>query len=53
VRIKIATLSDGTVANAAPEFEDCKRLAQENNIPLKQVMQAALLAYEMNQRAVR
>jgi hypothetical protein len=52
VRIKIATLSDGTVANAAPEFEDCKRLAQENNIPLKQVMQAAVLAYEMNQGAV-
>jgi uncharacterized protein (DUF111 family) len=52
VRIKIATLSDGTIANAAPEFEDCKQLAQENNIPLKQVLQAALRAYEMNQRAV-
>ena len=52
VRIKVAKLNDGTVANAAPEFEDCKQLAQENNIPLKQVMQAALRAYEMNQRAV-
>jgi hypothetical protein len=50
VRIKIAKLSDGTVANAAPEFEDCKQLAQESNIPLKQVMQAALRAYETNQQ---
>ena len=34
-----------TVAiNAAPEYEDCKRLAQEKNTPLKVVYEAAAFA---------
>lgn len=40
VRIKIA----GTTA--APEFEDCRTLASETGLPLKQIMSAALAAYE-------
>jgi hypothetical protein len=45
VRIKIARLTSGDVANASPEFEDCRALAVAHNIPLKQVMSAAMLAY--------
>ena len=31
--------------NSAPEFEDCRAIAEEHSIPLKQVMQAAMMAY--------
>ena len=44
VRIKVAALN-GETANAAPEYEDCRRIARENKIPLKQVMQQAMLAF--------
>jgi hypothetical protein len=45
VRIKIACLPNGTIANAAPEYEDCRRLATEHSVPLKQVMEEAMRAY--------
>jgi pyridinium-3,5-bisthiocarboxylic acid mononucleotide nickel chelatase len=44
VRMKIANLN-GTIANAAPEYEDCRRVAAEHRVPLKQVMQEAMRAY--------
>jgi uncharacterized protein (DUF111 family) len=44
VRIKVAK-HDGKVLNAAPEYEDCQRLATEKSVPLKQVILAAQLAY--------
>ncbi len=44
VRIKIASLGDEEV-HAAPEFEDCRRIAAANQIPLKQVIESALAAY--------
>jgi len=44
VRIKVARL-DGEIVNAAPEFEDCRRLADEKSAPLKDVMLAAQAAY--------
>jgi uncharacterized protein (TIGR00299 family) protein len=44
VRMKLANLN-GTVANFAPEYEDCRRIAAERGIPLKQVMQEAMRAY--------
>ena len=43
VRVKIA--QSGA---AAPEYEDCRQLATEKNIPLKQVMAEATLAYLKN-----
>jgi hypothetical protein len=43
VRVKIAHGPDGRV-NAAPEYEDCKRLAQESSTPLKVVYEAAVFA---------
>ena len=45
VRIKVASEA-GEVRNFAPEFDDCRRLAQENNVPLKQVWHAASFAYQ-------
>jgi len=44
VRMKVANLN-GTVANYAPEYEDCRRIATERQIPLKQVMQEATRVY--------
>ena len=44
VRIKLAHLR-GEETNAAPEFEDCRLLAEEHRVPLKMVMQDAMRAY--------
>lgn len=40
VRVKIA-FRDGQVLNVAPEYEDCRKLAEEQNVPLKRVYWAA------------
>jgi hypothetical protein len=45
VRIKVARLANGTIANAAPEYEDCRLLATQHSVPLKQVMEEAMRAY--------
>jgi pyridinium-3,5-bisthiocarboxylic acid mononucleotide nickel chelatase len=51
VRIKIARLSSGEIANAAPEYEDCRAIAEKHKLPLKAVMQrAAQLYMESNQQ---
>jgi uncharacterized protein (DUF111 family) len=44
VRIKIASMN-GTVTNYAPEYEDCRRIAAEQHVPLKTVIQEATRAY--------
>jgi len=44
VNVKVAWL-DGKVVNAAPEYEDCQRVANEKSVPLKQVLLAAQAAY--------
>ncbi len=44
VRLKVASLN-GSVANFAPEYEDCRRIAARRRIPLKTVMQEAVRAY--------
>jgi pyridinium-3,5-bisthiocarboxylic acid mononucleotide nickel chelatase len=49
VRIKIASMN-GTVTNYAPEYEDCRRIAAEHHVPLKQVMGAAVEAYLAGRR---
>ncbi len=41
VRMKIARCQ-GKLVNAAPEYEDCLKLAQNNNIPLKQLYHLAM-----------
>jgi uncharacterized protein (TIGR00299 family) protein len=44
VRMKVANLN-GSVANYAPEYEDCRRIADQHKVPLKQVMQEATRRY--------
>src|SRR5262249_26260207 len=44
VRVKQASLN-GVVTNFAPEYEDCRRIAEENSLPLKQVQQEAVSSY--------
>lgn len=44
VAMKISLLR-GRVVNYAPEFEDCRRLASEKGVPLKEVQSAAIRAY--------
>ncbi len=44
VRMKVARLN-GHILNAAPEFEDCRRLAEERGVALKQVIAEASLAW--------
>ena len=36
---------NGTITNYAPEYEDCKKIAAENHVPLKSVMNEAMEAY--------
>ncbi|RMF63721.1 MAG: DUF111 family protein [Calditrichaeota bacterium] len=38
VRFKVTRLGE-QVMNTVPEYEDCKRVAREFNLPLKQVLQ--------------
>ena len=44
VRFKVAR-RDGKVLNAAPEFDDCVRIARERDLPLKDVQAAATKAF--------
>lgn len=44
VRMKLANLN-GSVTNYAPEYEDCRRLAEQLRVPLKSVMQEAIKSY--------
>lgn len=48
VRVKVAYLKERAV-NLAPEYEDCRRLARQHNIPLKEVYDAARLAFVQHQ----
>lgn len=44
VRMKVAEIGAGW-EKAAPEYEDCKAIAKRTGLPLKTVMEEALLAY--------
>jgi uncharacterized protein (TIGR00299 family) protein len=45
VRMKVARWASGKIANASPEYEDCRKLAAQHATPLKQVMQGAMQAF--------
>jgi pyridinium-3,5-bisthiocarboxylic acid mononucleotide nickel chelatase len=49
VRIKIGSMN-GTVSNYAPEYEDCRALAETHHVPLKTVIQEALRIYATSAR---
>ena len=44
IRIKVGSLAREEL-NATPEFEDCRAAAATHNVPVKQVIQAAIAAY--------
>ncbi|HEV2352492.1 MAG TPA: nickel pincer cofactor biosynthesis protein LarC [Terriglobia bacterium] len=44
VRVKVAR-QNGKVVNAAPEYEDCQKLAGEKSVPLKEIILAAQVAF--------
>jgi uncharacterized protein (TIGR00299 family) protein len=50
VCIKIARWPSGQIANASAEYEDCRKLATQHSIPLKQVTQEAMRAFEATER---
>jgi pyridinium-3,5-bisthiocarboxylic acid mononucleotide nickel chelatase len=45
IRVKLGRLQ-GEVVNCAPEFEDCRRIAEATGVPLKTVLQEALRLYQ-------
>jgi pyridinium-3,5-bisthiocarboxylic acid mononucleotide nickel chelatase len=45
VRVKVSR-SDGRVQHASPEYEDCRKLAEDRNVPLQEVMEQAMLRFE-------
>jgi hypothetical protein len=53
VRIKIANMNcgiSGSVSNYAPEYEDCRMLAEAQHVPLRTVMQEAIQQYLRGER---
>jgi pyridinium-3,5-bisthiocarboxylic acid mononucleotide nickel chelatase len=52
VRIKIANMN-GTVSNYAPEYEDCRTLAEAQHVPLRTVMQEAIQQYLLRRDGAR
>ena len=52
VRFKVARrVGEGAILNAAPEFEDCARLAEEHGLPVKEVQAVATKAYLESRRS--
>jgi len=45
VRVKLSRVN-GRVLHAAPEYEDCRKLAEEKNVPLQRVINESLRSYE-------
>jgi hypothetical protein len=45
VRIKISRVN-GRILHVAPEYDDCRKIAVEKNVPLQRVIGEALRAYE-------
>jgi pyridinium-3,5-bisthiocarboxylic acid mononucleotide nickel chelatase len=52
VRIKIAAV-DATSSKAAPEYVDCKRIAERTGRPVKDVLEEAALAYARIRRRTK
>lgn len=47
VRMKVGLLN-GRVVNAAPEYEDCRLIAERHGVPLKQVLAEAVSQFQRN-----
>ena len=53
VSIKVARWPNGKVANASPEYEDCRKLATQHSVPLKRVMQEAMQGFAVQVEAAK
>ena len=51
IRVKLG-IRDGECINIAPEYDDCRAVAERYSLPLKQVMQTVMSVYQ-NQEAQR
>jgi pyridinium-3,5-bisthiocarboxylic acid mononucleotide nickel chelatase len=49
VRIKLSR-SNGHILHATPEYDDCRKLAVEKQVPLQQVISEALRSYQAGKR---
>jgi uncharacterized protein (TIGR00299 family) protein len=45
VRVKLSRIN-GRILHVAPEYDDCRKLAEEKNVPLQRVINEALRTYE-------
>jgi len=45
VRVKLSRVN-GRILHVAPEYDDCRKLAEEKNVPLQHVINEALRSYE-------
>jgi len=45
VRIKVSRVN-GRILHVAPEYDDCRKLAVEKNVPLQRVIAEAMRKYE-------
>ncbi|HEV2617135.1 MAG TPA: nickel pincer cofactor biosynthesis protein LarC [Candidatus Acidoferrales bacterium] len=52
IRMKISRLN-GSVLNAAPEYEDCQRIAAQKGVPLKEVLSAANFHFQKMREAAK
>ena len=52
IRMKIARLH-GLILNAAPEYEDCQKVAAERGVPLKQVLAEAAFQFQKLNGAIK
>ncbi len=52
IRMKLSRLN-GTVLNAAPEYEDCRRIATEQGLPLKEVFATANFHFQKRGKAAK
>jgi uncharacterized protein (TIGR00299 family) protein len=50
VRIKLSR-SNGHILHVTPEYDDCRKLAVEKQVPLQQVISEALRAYQASEKA--
>ena len=48
VRMKVAEMRDGRT-KAAPEYQDCKRLADQTGRPIREILEEATSAYRHTQ----
>ena len=49
VRVKVSCAA-GRIQHASPEFDDCRKLAEDQNVPLQEVMEQALLSFEQQHK---